>query len=107
MCNIRHLSETYRLSYAPDIKPMPRPNEWPVDRDVDPIEPHIPKKQRGRPRKPRKRRVYKNELDESVKVTRKGYDICCGNCGHKGNSAKSCRQPENPNRKKYAKGLGT
>jgi hypothetical protein len=43
------------------------------------------------------------ELDESVKVTRKGYDVCCGNCGKKGHNARSCSQPENPNRKKYPK----
>jgi len=77
---------------------MPELNEWRVNHDVDTIEPLIPKKQCGRPRK-----LRKSDPDESVRVTRKGYDVCCGNCGQKGHNARSFRQPENSNRKKYPK----
>jgi hypothetical protein len=41
--------------------------------------------------------------NESVKVTRKGYDVCCGNCGKKGHNARSYSQPKNLIRKKYSK----
>jgi hypothetical protein len=61
--------ETYRLSYALSINSTPEPNDWPVDRDVDPIEPLIPKPQRGRSRKLKKRGANETEPDESVKVT--------------------------------------
>jgi hypothetical protein len=82
---------------------MPGPNDWPIDCDVDPIQPPIPKPQRGRPKKLRRRGIDETKADESVKVTRKGYDVCCGNCGQKGHNARSCSQPENSNRKKYPK----
>jgi hypothetical protein len=36
-------------------------------------------------------------------VSRKGYDVRCGNCGEKGHNARSCRELDNPNRKKYPK----
>jgi hypothetical protein len=95
--------ETYILSDTPDINLMLGPSEWPVDRDVDPIEPPIPKKKCGRARKLRKRGADENEPNESVMVTRKGYNICYGNCGQKGHNARSCHQSKNSNRKKYAK----
>jgi hypothetical protein len=75
-----YLMDTYRLSYAPSIHPMPGPSDWPIDRDVDPIEPTIPKPQCGRPKKLRKRDIDEMEPDERFKVTRKGYDLCCANC---------------------------
>jgi hypothetical protein len=37
--------ETLRKSYAPDIHLMPGPEEWLVDRDVDPILPPLPRTQ--------------------------------------------------------------
>jgi hypothetical protein len=97
-----YMMDTYRKSYASGICPMPGPDEWPVDEGVEPIEPPQPRKQRGRPKKQRKRGVDE-QLDESIKVSRKGYDVRCGNCGEKGHNARSCREPDNPNRKKYPK----
>jgi len=61
-----YLMDTYRLSYAPNINPMPGPNDWPIDRDVDPIEPPIPKTQRGRPKKLRRRGDDETVPDEST-----------------------------------------
>jgi hypothetical protein len=86
-----YLIDTYRLSYAPNINPMPGPNDRLIDCDVDPIEPSIPKTQRGRPKKLRRRGDDETVPDES------------GNCGKKVHNARSCKQPENPNRKKYPK----
>jgi hypothetical protein len=57
-----YLMDTYRLSYAPSIYPMLGPSDWPIDCDVDPIEPPIPKPQRGRPKKLRRRGI-----DETAK----------------------------------------
>jgi hypothetical protein len=45
--------------------------------DVDPILPPLPRTQRGRPKKKRTRGPDENEPNESVKVTRKGYDVKC------------------------------
>jgi hypothetical protein len=98
-----YLMDTYRLSYAPSIHPMPGPSDWPINRDVDSIEPPIPKPQRDRPKKLRRRGIDETEPDENVKVTRKGYNVCCENCSKKGHNAKSCSQPKNQNKKKYPK----
>jgi hypothetical protein len=85
---------------------MPGPSDWPIDHDVDPIQPPIPKKpQCDRPKKLRRRGIDETEPDESVKVTRKGYNVFCGNCGQKGHNTRSCSQPENQNRNKYPKGV--
>ncbi|XP_062150890.1 uncharacterized protein LOC133859491 [Alnus glutinosa] len=64
-----YLMDTYRLSYAPNINPMPGPNDWLIDCDVDPIEPPIPKTQRGRPKKLRRRGDDETVPDESTRVT--------------------------------------
>ena len=98
-----YLVKTYLKSYAPDISPMPGPNDWPVDKDTEPIEPPISKKQKGRPKKLRRRGIDENDPLEIVKVTRQGYDVTCGNCGKKGHNARGCKQPENPNRRKWVK----
>jgi len=45
--------------YASGINPIPGPNEWPIDLDVDPIEPPILKKQCGRTRKLKKKKKKK------------------------------------------------
>jgi hypothetical protein len=82
---------------------MSGPSDWPIDHDGDPMQPPIPKPQRGRPKKLRRKGIDETEPDESVKVTRKGYDVCCGNCGKKCHNARTCSQPKNPNRKKYPK----
>ncbi|XP_059458358.1 uncharacterized protein LOC132187952 [Corylus avellana] len=58
-----YFMDTFRKSYAPDIYPIPSTyNEWPVDHDVEPILPPIPKK-----------------------------------------TKRSCRQPDNPNKKIWPK----
>ena len=65
-----YLMDTFRQSYAHDINPIPLAyNEWHVNHDVEPILPPIPKKQRGRPRKLKKRGNDDNEPIETIKVT--------------------------------------
>lgn len=46
-----YLMDTYRKSYASKINPMLGPDEWLVDEGVKPIEPPLPRKQHGRPKK--------------------------------------------------------
>jgi hypothetical protein len=96
------MMDTYRKSYASWINPMPGSDECLVDEGVEPTEPPHPRKQRWRPKKQRKREVDE-QPNESIKVSRKGYDVRCGNCGEKGHNARSCRKPDNLNRKKYPK----
>jgi deoxycytidine triphosphate deaminase len=96
------MMDTYRKSYASGINPMPSPDEWPDDEGVELIEPPQQRKQSGRPKKQRKIGVDE-QPDESIKVSCKGYDVRCGNYGEKGHNARSCRKPNNPNRKKYFK----
>jgi hypothetical protein len=62
----------------------------PIDHDVEPILPLYQKKQRGRPRKVRRRGEDENEPIEMTKVTCKGYGVRCGNCGQMGHNARSC-----------------
>jgi hypothetical protein len=96
--------DTFRKSYAHDINPIPSAyNEWHANHDVKPILPPIPNKQCGRPRKLRKRGKDENEPIETIKVTRKGYDIHCGNCGQTGYNARNCCKLDNPNKKKWPK----
>lgn len=51
----------------------------------------------------RRRGVDEYEVDESVKVSRKGYDVSCENYGQEGNKARSCTQLDNPNKRKWPK----
>ena len=50
-----------------------------------------------------RRGADENEPNESVKVSRKGYDVQCENCNQLGHNTRSCTQPHNPNRKNIAK----
>jgi hypothetical protein len=86
---------------------MPGPSDWPIDHDVDPIHPSIRKPQRGRPKKLKRRGIDVTELDESVKVTRKGYDVCCGNCGKKGLSARGAANLKIQIGRRIPRGLGS
>jgi hypothetical protein len=45
---------------------MPKPNEWSIDNDTKPIEPHFCRKQRGEPKKLRCRGPEENEPQENV-----------------------------------------
>jgi hypothetical protein len=47
----------------------------------------------------RRRGDDENEPIETIKVTRKGYGVHCGNCGQTDHNAKSCCQLDNPNKK--------
>jgi hypothetical protein len=49
------MMDTYRKSYASGINPMPGSDEWPADEGVELIKPPQPRKQRGRPKKQRKK----------------------------------------------------
>jgi len=60
--------ETFKKSYAPYIDLMPRSEEWPIDRDIEPIMHHLPRKQHGIPKKVRRRGVNENEPYESMKT---------------------------------------
>jgi hypothetical protein len=95
--------DTFRQAYAGGVNPIPGPDDWPANRDVDPIDPLEPRKQLRRPKKQRKREPDEQKPDESFKICLKGYDVNCGNCGKKGHNARGCREPENPNIKKYLK----
>jgi hypothetical protein len=51
----------------------------------------------------RRRVVDENEVDESVKVNRKAYDVSCENYGQEGNKARSGTQLDNLNKRKWPK----
>jgi hypothetical protein len=96
------MMDTYRKFYVSRIYPMSGPDEWSVDEVVKPIELLQPMKQCGRPKKQRKIGVDE-QSDESIKVSRKGYDVRYENCGENGHNSRSCHKLDNPNRKKYPK----
>lgn len=87
----------------PEIHQMPGPDEWPINNDVKPIQPPLLKKSHcSMPKKVRIRALDKDQPHETINVTQHEYDVRRGNCGEKGHNAmyRSCRQLENPNRKK-------
>lgn len=51
------------------------------------------------PKKLRRRGLDENDPHKTVRVTREGYDVTCGNCGQKGHNARGWKQPKNPNKK--------
>jgi hypothetical protein len=61
--------ETFKKSYAWVINPMPGPEEWLIDCDIEPIMPPLPRKQRGRPKNVR-RRVGETELMKVLRIVR-------------------------------------
>jgi hypothetical protein len=92
--------DTYKKAYAPSIHPMPRPEEW-LKVTVDIILLPLVRTQPGRSKKARRRDV--DEPQHPYKVTRKGYDIRCGNCGLLGHNVRSYHEPLRPNRQTYKK----
>jgi hypothetical protein len=95
--------DTYRLSYAPNIHPMLGPSDWPIDCNVDPIKPSIPKPQRGMLKSSREKALMRHSqmkvLRSLERVTIYVVKIVVKKC----HNARSCSQPENSNRKKYPK----
>jgi hypothetical protein len=99
--------ETFKKSYAPYIDLMPRSEEWPIDRDIEPIMHHLPRKQHGIPKKVRRRGVNENEPYESVEVSHKGYEVHYENCGQQGHNDRGYTQPDIKIGRSGPRGLGS
>jgi hypothetical protein len=91
--------EKYMEGYAPRVFGMEGPNTWPTDDPCDPIMPPIVRRAPGRPKITRRKEA--DEPTNPYKLTRSGYTVKCGNCGGLGHNWKSCKQPLNPNRKRW------
>lgn len=64
--------ETFKKSYASDINLMPVTKDWSIDHDVEPTLPHLPKKQCGRPKKVRRKKLMKMRLMKVLRSVGKG-----------------------------------
>lgn len=90
----------YTAAYAPTLHVMSGPDDWPSI-SVDNVLPSCIKARPGRLKKARKRAADEPQLP--YRVTRQGYDVRCEKCGVVGHNARTCRKPDNPNRRIYPK----
>ncbi|KAB1226819.1 hypothetical protein CJ030_MR1G005061 [Morella rubra] len=90
----------YEAAYSHVIHAMPGADLWPQS-ESGPLQPPIWRPMPGRPKKARAR--ADDEPHDEYHVTRKGLPIRCGKCLVVGHNARSCKKPENPNRRIYPK----
>ncbi|KAL0371236.1 UNVERIFIED_CONTAM: hypothetical protein Sangu_0441700 [Sesamum angustifolium] len=92
--------ETYLRVYSEMIHAVPGAKDY-LSTSFEPLKPPAMKKQRGRPKKLRRRGP--DELSQSKVSTRKGLTHTCTKCLETGHNKNSCSNPINP-RSKYFKG---
>nr|XP_016461892.1 PREDICTED: uncharacterized protein LOC107785169 [Nicotiana tabacum] len=78
---------TYLKAYSTFIQPVSNMQMWPTSTNP-PIEPPPIKKMPGRPKK--KRRREETEHPTSGKLSRRGMEMTCSNCGGYGHNKRSC-----------------
>ncbi|KAL0447669.1 UNVERIFIED_CONTAM: hypothetical protein Slati_1894800 [Sesamum latifolium] len=92
--------ETYLRVYSEMIHAVPGAKDY-INTSFEPLKPPAMKKQRGRPKKLRRRGP--DELSQSKVSTRKGLTHTCTKCLEIGHNKNRCSNPINP-KSKYFKG---
>ncbi|KAL6321992.1 hypothetical protein AAG906_035912 [Vitis piasezkii] len=98
--DIAYTKETFLSCYQWMISPLPSHEQWPKT-PYDLIKPPKFTKKVGKHKKVRKREV--GEPINAFRVSKKGTAMKCGNCFQWGHNQRTCKAPDNPNKKAYKK----
>ena len=98
--DIAYTKETFLSCYQWMISPLPSHEQWPKT-PYDLIKPPKFTKKVGKHKKVRKREA--GEPINAFRVSKKGTAMKCGNCFQWGHNQRTCKAPDNPNKKAYKK----
>ncbi|XP_030964766.1 uncharacterized protein LOC115986047 [Quercus lobata] len=98
--DIAYTKETFLSCYQWMVSPLPSHEQWPKT-PYDPIKPPKFTKKVGKRKKVRKREA--GEPINAFRVSKKGTAMKCGNCFQWGHNQRTCKAPDNPNKKAYKK----
>ena len=98
--DIAYTKETFLSCYQWMVNPLPSHEQWPKT-PYDPIKPPKFTKKVGKRKKARKREA--GEPINAFRVSKKGTAMKCGNCFQWGHNQRTCKAPDNPNKKAYKK----
>ena len=91
--------DKYMEGYAPRVFGVEGPNTWPANDLCVPIMPLIVRRAPGKLKIARRREA--DEPTNLYKLTRSGFTVKYGNCGRLGHNYKGCKQPLNPDWKRW------
>ncbi|XP_075665940.1 uncharacterized protein LOC142635705 [Castanea sativa] len=98
--DIAYTKETFLSCYQWMVSPLPSHEQWPKT-PYNPIKPPKFTKKAGKRKKVRKREA--GEPINAFRVSKKGTVMECGNCFQWGHNQRTCKAPDNPNKKAYEK----
>jgi hypothetical protein len=96
--NDYYMMARYMQAYEPQVRAMPKLEEWPTTDGCDEIMSPIVRVQLGRPRKVRRRAP--DQATNPYKISRSGYVVMCRNCRGQCHNYKGCHLHLNLNRKR-------
>ena len=98
--DIAYTKETFLSCYQWMVSPLPGHEQWPKT-SYDPIKPPKFTKKVGKRKKVRKREA--GEPINAFRVSKKGTVMKCENCFKWDHNQRTCKAPDNPNKKAYIK----
>ena len=98
--DIAYNKETFLSYYQWMVSPLPSHEQWPKT-PYDPNKPPKFTKKVGKCKKVRKREA--GEPINAFRISKKGTAMKCGNCFQYDHNQRTCKAPDNPNKKAYKK----